>query len=72
MDRLSELEVFRAVVETGGFTATGRRIGASQPVVSKARRTRRPPWGRSFQSQHSERYSDRPGTEILRQDEASA
>lgn len=36
MDRLSELEVFLAVVETGGFTAAGRRIGASQPVVSKA------------------------------------
>ena len=36
MDRLSELEAFLAVVETGGFTAAGRRIGASQPAVSKA------------------------------------
>lgn len=36
MDRLSELEMFLAVAETGGFTAAGRRIGASQPVVSKA------------------------------------
>jgi DNA-binding transcriptional LysR family regulator len=36
MDRLSELEAFLAVVETGGFTAAGRRTGASQPVVSKA------------------------------------
>ena len=36
MDRLSELEAFLAVVETGGFTAAGRRTGASQPAVSKA------------------------------------
>ena len=36
MDRLTELEAFLAVVETGGFTAAGRRIGASQPAVSKA------------------------------------
>jgi DNA-binding transcriptional LysR family regulator len=36
MDRLSELELFLAVVESGGFTAAGRRMGASQPVVSKA------------------------------------
>jgi DNA-binding transcriptional LysR family regulator len=36
MDRLSELEAFLAVVETGGFTAAGRRTGASQPTVSKA------------------------------------
>jgi DNA-binding transcriptional LysR family regulator len=36
MDRLSELEVFIAVVETGGFTVAARRIGTSQPVVSKA------------------------------------
>ncbi|MET0748025.1 MAG: LysR family transcriptional regulator [Rhizobium sp.] len=36
MDRFSELEVFLAVVETGGFTAAGRRTGASQPMVSKA------------------------------------
>lgn len=36
MDRLSELETFLAVVETGGFTAAGRRTGVSQPAVSKA------------------------------------
>ncbi|MFP3546579.1 LysR family transcriptional regulator [Rhizobium sp. SIMBA_035] len=36
MDRLSELEVFVAVVETGGFTAAARRTGTSQPAVSKA------------------------------------
>lgn len=36
MDRLSELEMFLAVVETGGFTVAGRRMGVSQPVVSKA------------------------------------
>jgi len=36
MDRLSELEVFFAVVETGGFTAAARRTGTSQPAVSKA------------------------------------
>src|ERR1700712_2900837 len=36
MDRFSELEAFLAVVETGGFTAAGRRTGASQPAVSKA------------------------------------
>ena len=36
MDRLTELEAFLAVVETGGFTAAGRRTGASQPAVSKA------------------------------------
>jgi DNA-binding transcriptional LysR family regulator len=36
MDRLSELEAFLAVVETGGFTAAARRIGTSQPAVSKA------------------------------------
>lgn len=36
MDRLSELEVFLAVVETGGFTAAARRTGTSQPAVSKA------------------------------------
>jgi DNA-binding transcriptional LysR family regulator len=36
MDRLSEIEAFLAVVETGGFTAAGRRTGASQPTVSKA------------------------------------
>ncbi|MBZ5762109.1 LysR family transcriptional regulator [Rhizobium sp. VS19-DR104.2] len=36
MDRLTELEAFLAVVETGGFTAAGRRTGASQSAVSKA------------------------------------
>ncbi len=36
MDRLSELEAFLAVVETGGFTAAARRTGTSQPAVSKA------------------------------------
>jgi len=36
MDRLTELEVFLAVVETGGFTAAARRTGTSQPAVSKA------------------------------------
>lgn len=36
VDRLSELEVFLAVVETGGFTAAARRTGTSQPAVSKA------------------------------------
>jgi DNA-binding transcriptional LysR family regulator len=36
MDRLSELEAFLAVVEAGGFTAAGRRIGASQSAISKA------------------------------------
>lgn len=35
MDRLTELEAFLAVVATGGFTAAGRRTGASQSAVSK-------------------------------------
>lgn len=36
MDRQSELRAFLAVVDTGGFSAAARRIGQSQPVVSKA------------------------------------
>lgn len=34
-DRLVEMRVFRAVVETGGFTAAARTLGASQPFVSQ-------------------------------------
>ena len=34
-DRLIEMRVFRAVVETGGFTAAGHVLGASQPFVSQ-------------------------------------
>jgi DNA-binding transcriptional LysR family regulator len=34
-DRLVEMRVFRAVVETGGFSAAARALGASQPFVSQ-------------------------------------
>ncbi|NKX44443.1 LysR family transcriptional regulator [Roseicyclus persicicus] len=34
-DRLVEMRVFRAVVETGGFTAAAHALGASQPFVSQ-------------------------------------
>lgn len=34
-DRLLEMRVFRAVVETGGFTAAAQALGASQPFVSQ-------------------------------------
>ena len=36
MDRFRELAAFIAVVEAGGFSAAARRIGESQPAVSKA------------------------------------
>lgn len=36
MDRFQELRAFIAVVEAGGFTAAARRIGETQPAVSKA------------------------------------
>jgi DNA-binding transcriptional LysR family regulator len=36
MDRFRELNAFIAVVEAGGFSAAARRIGDSQPAVSKA------------------------------------
>ena len=34
-DRLVEMRVFRAAVETGGFSAAARALGASQPFVSQ-------------------------------------
>jgi DNA-binding transcriptional LysR family regulator len=34
-DRLVEMRVFKAVVETGGFSAAAARLDASQPFVSK-------------------------------------
>lgn len=34
-ERLVEMRVFRAVVETGGFTSAARALGASQPFVSQ-------------------------------------
>lgn len=34
-DRLVEMRVFRAVVETGGFSSAARVLGASQPFVSQ-------------------------------------
>lgn len=34
-DRLLEMRVFRAVVETGGFTQAAHALGASQPFVSQ-------------------------------------
>lgn len=34
-DRLIEMRVFRAVVETGGFSSAARVLGASQPFVSQ-------------------------------------
>lgn len=34
-DRLLEMRVFRAVVETGGFSAAAQVLGASQPFVSQ-------------------------------------
>jgi DNA-binding transcriptional LysR family regulator len=34
-DRLLEMRVFRAVVETGGFTPAAHALGASQPFVSQ-------------------------------------
>jgi len=36
LDRFAELRAFVSVVEAGGFSAAGRRMGASQPAVSKA------------------------------------
>jgi len=36
MDRFHELNAFLAVVEAGGFSAAARRLGDSQPSVSKA------------------------------------
>lgn len=36
MDRFQELTAFIAVVDAGGFSAAARRIGDSQPVISKA------------------------------------
>lgn len=38
MSRLSEAEVFVAVVEAGGFTAAGRRLGISKSTASKTLR----------------------------------
>jgi len=35
MDRFQEMTAFVAVVEAGGFSAAARRIGESQPVISK-------------------------------------
>ena len=36
MDRLYELAAFVAVADAGGFSAAARRIGVSQPSISKA------------------------------------
>jgi DNA-binding transcriptional LysR family regulator len=36
MDRFQEMNAFIAVVESGGFSAAARKIGDSQPAVSKA------------------------------------
>lgn len=36
MDRLSLMETFVCVVETGSFSAAARRLGVGQPAVSKA------------------------------------
>jgi len=36
MDRLSAMATFVSVVETGSFSAAGRRLGLGQPAVSKA------------------------------------
>ncbi|MDW4561727.1 LysR family transcriptional regulator [Aeromonas rivipollensis] len=35
MDRLGVMEVFVLAVETGSFSAVGRRLGLGQPTVSK-------------------------------------
>ncbi|MGV7699711.1 LysR family transcriptional regulator, partial [Mycobacterium kansasii] len=35
MTTLSQLKTFIAVVDKGGFTAASRRLGLSQPVVSR-------------------------------------
>lgn len=35
MTTLSQLKTFIAVVDQGGFTAAGRRLGLSQPAVSR-------------------------------------
>lgn len=35
-DRLVEMQVFRSLVETGGFSAAARVLGASQPFVSQS------------------------------------
>lgn len=35
-DRLVEMRIFKAVAETGGFTAAAVRLGVSQPLVSRA------------------------------------
>lgn len=37
-DRLLEMRVFRAVVETGGFSSAAHALGASQPFVSQTLR----------------------------------
>jgi len=36
MDRFHEMNAFLAIVEAGGFSAAARRMGESQPAVSKA------------------------------------
>ena len=35
MDRLGMMEVFVLAVETGSFSAVGRRLGLGQPTVSR-------------------------------------
>jgi len=35
-DRLVEMRIFKAVAQTGGFTAAARYLGVSQPLVSRA------------------------------------
>ena len=36
MSTLLQLKTFVTVVDQGGFTAAGRRLGLSQPAVSRA------------------------------------
>ncbi|MDV3264062.1 LysR family transcriptional regulator [Mycobacterium avium] len=45
MTTLSQLKTFIAVVDQGGFTAASRRLGLSQPAVSRTVATLEKNWG---------------------------
>ena len=59
MPTLLQLKAFVAVVDQGGFTAASRRLGLSQPAVSRAVATLEKELGLRFWSQPRRALADR-------------
>jgi len=67
MDRLTAMEVFVRIVQTGSFSAVGRDLGMTQPTVSKQLTALERNSNPAAQSQHAPALAHRSWFRVLRE-----